>query len=77
MIASEIINLPRAKMGWSWLDKLAKELARIESTIELVYLFKTKELVITDDYLLELLTRLDIPHTLSSPDNSIKFILVK
>ncbi len=66
--------LPRAKIGWSLLSKLINHLGKLSYKGELVYLFDTFELVITDPKLKEYLDELDIRYDIHEPDNTIKFI---
>lgn len=64
----------RAKIGWALLPKLTEFLGLMCSKIELIYLYETHELVITDEKLLEHLDYLQIDYELKHPSNAIKFI---
>ena len=72
-----IINvheLPRVKLGWINISKINEYLGENDSEIRLLYLFKTKELVITDEKLYEILLKLNINYEHSTPNNSIKYV---
>lgn len=68
------LEYKRAKVGWSLLPKLTNLLGSLNSKIELIYMFDTHELVITDDELLKHLDYLHILYELKHPPNAIKFV---
>ena len=73
----DIYEYSKAEVGWGYLSTLIQHLARTDSKVELVYLFDTHELVITDDILIKALDQLNIPYKEIPPSNTLKFILKK
>ena len=75
---SNIINIyeyPRVILGWGYLKDLIDFLGTSNKKIELVYLFETHELIITDIYITTALQKLNIPFEEKAPQNSIVYIL--
>jgi len=69
-----ILDYPRAKMGWNHCHKLFDHLNKGSYSFPFVYLTETNELLITDDKLIEILDFLQIPYDLKKPSASIKYI---
>jgi len=70
----DVLDFPRAKVGWEYLGILTKHIGKGGLDIEFLYLFKLSELVITDDRIVESLKLLNIPYTLIPPSSAIRFI---
>ena len=70
----DLYDHPRAKMGWEYLKLLIDYLGNGNTPVTFVYLFKTNDLLITDEKLIKILETLKIPYTYSDPSNSIRFI---
>lgn len=64
----------RATLGWVHLSKIIDYIASANLNIDLVYLFETHELVITDPKLITILDDLGIKYTLDNPMPGILFI---
>lgn len=70
----DVHDFPRAKVGWEFIGDLSKYIGKTGMDIELVYLFKLNELVITDERLIDVLKKLNISYVLTPPSSAIKFI---
>jgi len=70
----DFYDYPRAKFGWTHLQKLTEHLGRGDFKITLIYFFNTNELLIIDKKLIEILKTLKIPYEYSDPSSSIRFI---
>lgn len=70
----DLYKYPRVTFGWAWLSKLNDHLGSSNSEIRLLYLYKTKELLITDEKLYGILKHLGIPYQDTTPSNSMKFL---
>ena len=68
-------DLPKAKIGWALLSNLINRLGKLNYQGDIIYLFDTCELVITDPKLIEHLDALEINYDLRNPENSVKFII--
>lgn len=68
------LEFKKAKVGWSLLPKLIEFLGELNSKIELIYLFETHEIVITNENLINYLDRLHISYEIKKPSNAVKFI---
>ena len=64
----------RAKLGWINLAKLSKHIGESGLDLELLYLYRSGELIILDERLIEMLDILKIEYQLMEPSNSVKFI---
>jgi len=73
----DLLDHPRVELGWIYLNTLIESLAKSQSKVELVYLFESKELILTDPSIIEVLNNLKIPYKESRPENSLRFLLVK
>ena len=79
-MSKNLINLldySRVELGSAYLEDLVDYLAKTHTNIQLIYLFGTKELIITDDKLLDVLNHLNIPYKESMPQNTLKFLMNK
>lgn len=71
----DLVETPRVQIGWIYLTTLIEYLANNNSKIDIVYLFESHELIITDESLLVTLKDLQIPFKESRPGNSLRFVL--
>lgn len=71
----DLLEYPRVEIGWGYLSSLIDFIANSNKKIELVYLFETHELIITDPYLITSLEKLNIPYKEKPSLSTIKYIL--
>lgn len=72
-----LLECPRVELGWGYLQKITEYLAAGKSNHQLVYLFESRELIITHPDILVILLKLEIPFIEKMPQNSFKFIVLK
>ncbi len=70
----EFLTHPKAKMGWNHCHKVIDHLGKGNYKIPFIYSFETHELLIIDEYLIEVLDFLQIPYDLRKPSQAIKYI---
>ena len=70
----DIFQYPRARVGWNYVGDIASHLGHSHMDIDLVYITKIGELIITDDRLIEILKFLKIPYDYIPPSSSVQFI---
>lgn len=71
----DLLEYPRVEIGWGYLSSLIDFIANSDKKIELVYLFETHELIVTDPYLITSLEKLNIPYKEKPPLSTINYIL--
>ena len=64
----------KAKIGWHYAKRVLEHLNKTDSKIHFLYLNETKELVILDDSLIEILDFLQISYKISLPSQTIQYI---
>jgi len=70
----DFLTSKRVKIGWYNFSQLTTHLGSISSELTITYSYKSHELIIDDDRILDYLDYLKISYEVLKPMNSIKFI---